>query len=41
MKNKPTKQENIFISEEEKTINWPDLQLEFKKISVKKFTVVG
>jgi len=31
MKNKPTKQENIFISEEEKTINWPDLQLEFKK----------
>ena len=31
MKNKPTNQKNIFVSEEEKTINWPDLQLEFKK----------
>ena len=31
MKNKSTKQEKIFVSEEEKTINWADLQLEFKK----------
>ncbi len=31
MKNKSTKHENIFVSEEEKTINWPDLQSEFKK----------
>ena len=31
MKNKSSKQENIFISEEEKTINWPDLQTEFRK----------
>ena len=31
MKNKSTNQENIFASEEEKTINWPDLQTEFKK----------
>ena len=31
MSNKPTNQKNIFVSEEEKTINWPDLQLEFKK----------
>ena len=31
MSNKPTNPENIFVSEEEKTINWPDLQLEFKK----------
>ncbi len=31
MKNKSTKPENIFVSEEEKTINWPDLQSEFKK----------
>ena len=31
MKNKITKHENIFLSEEEKTINWADLQSEFKK----------
>ena len=31
MKNKSTNQENIFVSEEEKTINWSDLQTEFKK----------
>ena len=31
MKNKSSKQENIFVSEEEKTINWSDLQSEFKK----------
>ena len=31
MKNKSTKQEKIFVSEEEKTIDWADLQLEFKK----------
>ena len=31
MKNKSNKQENIFVSEEEKTINWSDLQSEFKK----------
>ena len=31
MKNKSINQEKIFISEEEKTINWADLQLEFKK----------
>ena len=31
MKNKSTKQEKIFVSEEEKTINWSDLQNEFKK----------
>ena len=31
MKNKSTKKENIFVSEEEKTINWADLQSEFKK----------
>ncbi len=31
MKNKSTKPENIFVSEEEKTINWPDLQSEFRK----------
>ena len=31
MKNKSTKQDNIFVSEEEKTINWSDLQSEFKK----------
>ena len=31
MKNKPTNRENIFVSEEEKTLNWSELQLEFKK----------
>ena len=31
MKNKSTNQENIFVSEEEKTLNWSDLQSEFKK----------
>ncbi len=31
MKNKFTNQENIFVSEEEKTLNWSDLQFEFKK----------
>ena len=31
MKNKSTNQKNIFVSEEEKTINWSDLQSEFKK----------
>ena len=31
MENKSSSQENIFISEEEKTINWTDLQSEFKK----------
>ena len=31
MKNKSSKQENIFVSEEEKTINWSDIQSEFKK----------
>ncbi len=31
MKNKSSNQENIFVSEEEKTINWSDLQSEFKK----------
>ena len=31
MKNKSSKQENIFVTEEEKTINWPDLQSEFRK----------
>ena len=31
MKNKSINQEKIFVSEEEKTINWADLQLEFKK----------
>ena len=31
MKNKSTNQENIFVSEEEKTIVWSDLQSEFKK----------
>ena len=31
MKNKSTQQDNVFVSEEEKTINWSDLQSEFKK----------
>ena len=31
MKNKSNKQENINVSEKEKTINWSDLQSEFKK----------
>ena len=31
MKNKSTQQDKIFVSEEEKTINWQDLQSEFKK----------
>ena len=31
MKNKSTQHNNIFVSEEEKTINWSDLQSEFKK----------
>ena len=41
MKNKITKHENIFLSEEEKTINWADLQSEFKRILALKFTAVG
>ena len=41
MKNKSTNQENIFVSEEEKTIVWTDLQSEFKKILVTKFIQVG
>ena len=41
MKNKSINQEKIFISEEEKTINWADLQLEFKKILEMKFTIAG
>ena len=31
MKNKSTQHDNVFVSEEEKTINWSDLQTEFKK----------
>ncbi len=31
MKNKSSNQKNIFVSEEEKTLNWTDLQAEFKK----------
>ena len=31
MKNKSTNQQNTFISEEEKTIDWSDLQSEFQK----------
>ena len=31
MKNKSTNQQNTFISEEEKTIDWSDLQSEFHK----------
>ena len=31
MKIKSTNKENLFVSEEEKTINWADLQAEFKK----------
>ncbi len=31
MNSKPTNQENIFVSEEEKTLNWSDLQTAFKK----------
>ena len=31
MKNKSTNQENIFVSEEEKTLDWSDLQSELKK----------
>ena len=31
MKNKIIKNENDFVSEEEKIINWPDLQSEFRK----------
>ena len=31
MKNKSTNKENIFVSEEENTLNWKDLQSEFKK----------
>ena len=31
MKIKSTNKENVFVSEEEKTLNWSDLQAEFKK----------
>ena len=31
MKNKSTNQQNTFVSEEEKTIDWSDLQSEFQK----------
>ena len=30
MKNKSSKQANIFVSEEEKTLNWTDIQSNFK-----------
>ena len=32
MKNKSSKQENIFVTEEEKTINWPIYNLNLEKI---------
>ena len=31
MENKNTKHQNTFVSEEEKTINWDEVQISFKK----------
>ena len=41
MTNKSINQKNIFVSEEEKTLNWPELQSTLKKILEKKFILVG
>ena len=35
------KKQNTFISEEEKTLNWDEIQSAFKKLLVVKYTIVG
>ena len=32
MENNNTKKQNVYISEEEKTLNWDEIQVSFKKI---------
>ena len=35
------KKQNVYVSEEEKTLNWEDVKNSFKKISALKFIQVG
>ena len=41
MENNFTKQQKTFISEEEKTLNWEEIQIAFKKLLALKFIIVG
>ena len=41
MENNNIKKQNTFVSEEEKTLNWEDIQLAFKKFLAAKFTIAG
>ena len=38
---KNTKQQNVYLSEEEKTLNWTEVQNHLKKILEVKFILVG
>ena len=35
------KKQNVYVSEEEKTLNWQDIQNSFKKPLATKFIIVG
>ena len=41
MENNNIKKQNAFISEEEKTLNWNEIQSAFKKTLEVKFIIVG
>jgi hypothetical protein len=41
MENNNTKKQNAFISEEEKTLNWEEIQNALKKHLEVKFTIAG
>ena len=41
MENNNIKKQNAFISEEEKTLNWEEIQASFKKPLVVKSIIVG
>ena len=41
MENNITKKQNAFISEEEKTLNWEEIQNAFKKTLAVKFIIAG
>ena len=41
MENNNIKKQNAFISEEEKTLNWEDIQNALKKLLEVKYIIVG
>ena len=41
MENNNIKKQNVYISEEEKTLNWDEIQTHLKKHLVVKFIIVG